>query len=908
MGGADYLNVRKVNDMSKFTKTIALFLMTVMTMSFVPVTVFAGDIDQAEAENAILADEEDAAGNAEQGEPSEDPAEKPTEKPADKPDEDIEKETGKETEAPPAGNSGEDASNTPQEEPAKPQEEKTEDKTEEESSDNGNKTSSVNDEGKPSGDTAGNTSKQEAEPVDPVDSIPVVEGTWDTVGGKKIFLDGSGTRVTGFCRIGEKIYFFDKEGIMKTGWLLLSDGTRRFFNPDGTCVAGSWKTISKAKYYFDENGVMATGLKTIGEKYYFFDSTGKMKKGWVTTGGKKYYFDKKSGSAYVNRWFKYKKKKYHFDSEGVMAKGLTYIGGKLYFFNSKGQMKKGWVTTGGKKYYFDKKGRAYVNRWLKKKKKKYHFDSEGVMAKGLTYIGSNLYFFNSKGRMKKGWVTTGGNKYYFDKKGKAYINKWLKYKKKKYYFDSEGVMSKGLVVIGGQTYCFDSAGKLKTGWVTIHGVRYYFDKNGKPYVNKWLTYNKHKYYFNSDGIPVTDLQKIGNHLYYFDSNGMMKTGWMTIDGERYYFLSSGAAAAGGWYWIGEDRYYFGTEGNMYYDTVVEGIVIGPDGVAIIEEDEDDYEDEEERPLINRLISVGTLRKNANATNSSICVISTHVLGYPDPGYRSGSVTVSGWTYVLYYDNSKNEPHILKAEEFDVNKFNNGGYDCDIVNLCNLPGEKITMTIKPSEEFCDFLGWSRNNSNDDKLYNADKILSTDKTITVTVASGEYYCAHCNSPWNACYVDITRSNGGKRKFTVHHLMCHRNENGIWVMDTESIRLIANVAFYHSIYSNYGGPVMNSRTCYGFFMRDENTKFSTEGVYVTILKDERGRETGAKQYIHTWKYDLSQNPGSDIFALMDEDGKIILKIEFYDENTFHHVDPVTGEWLDVFEDPELLKYVDS
>ena len=60
------------------------------------------------------------------------------------------------------------------------------------------------------------------------------------------------------------------------------------------------------------------------------------------------------------------------------------------------------------------------------------------------------------------------------------------------------------------------------------------------------------------------------------ATGIMKTGWMTINGITYYFRSSGAAATGGWYWIGEDRYYFGTEGNMYHDTIIDGIEIGPD--------------------------------------------------------------------------------------------------------------------------------------------------------------------------------------------------------------------------------------------------------------------------------------------------------------------------------------------
>ena len=901
--------------MSKLSKAIALALLAVMSVTSVPETVLAKNIADSKADNAYMAnDDEEPAKTPEQDESSEKPAEKPTEKtseqptekPAEKPAEDTEKEPDKE----PSDATGETPSDADPKESEKEPEQAPEDKSEEKPSEVKPEAPSGNTDEEPSGDKAGEDPKQDAAPVDPVDTIPIVEGTWGIEAGKKVFIDKSGNRVTGFCFIGEKLYFFNEEGIMKTGWLLLTDGTRRYFNSDGSGIINSWKKIGKAKYHFDETGVMAVGLKTIGGKIYFFDSTGKMRTGWVTTGGKKYYFDKKNGSAYTNKWFKYKKKKYHFDTEGVMAKGLTHIGSNLYFFNSKGQMKKGWVTTGGKKYYFDKKGKAYVNRWLKKRKKKYHFDTEGVMAKGLTHIGSNLYFFNSKGQMKKGWVTTCGKKYYFDKKGKAYVNKWLTYKKKKYYFNSEGVMSSGPVVIGGQTYYFDSNGKLKTGWITINGERYYCDKNGKRYVNKWLTYNKHKYYFNSEGHPVTDLQIIDNHIYYFDSTGIMKTGWMTINGITYYFRSSGAAATGGWYWIGEDRYYFGTEGNMYRDTIIDGIEIGPDGRAIIEEDDDDDDDDENEEInsFSQVVIVGTFDEKSRTAMSAMTEVSCHVLGYKDPGYGSGKVTVSGWTYCALSDNSHENDRFFKAEEFDMNKYLNGGYGNYSLYFCCLPGEKVTLTVVPSDEFCDFLGWSKKSDSSTGAYDENAIFSTSKSITVSADNGYGYYAHCNSPWNAAFVDLTYSNSGKRKFTVHHLMCHRNKDGVWRTDEESDRIVSNVAFYHTIFSNYGGPVMNPRTCYGFFMRDENTKFSTEGVYVTILKDERGRETGAKQYIHTWKYDLNENDLHDTFALMDEDGKIILKIAFYDETTFKHIDPLTGDWLDQFEDPELLKYVHS
>ena len=877
-----------------------------MTVSLVPESVLAKEGVQAETDKAYISkEEEEHAETSATEEPKEKPSENADKEPEETPAETTKEEPEKTPEETPAETRDEEPAEKPAEEPAE--------KPAEEPSDNNQKTHSRNSTGNPADDGNSEEPKQEPETMQPADSIPVVEGTWDETDGKKIFLDNSGKRVTGFCKISDKIYFFDEEGIMKTGWITMTDGTRRYFGADGAGLVDCWKTIGKVKYHFDENGIMATGLKNISGKIYFFDSKGKIKKGWVTTGGKKYYFDK-NGVAYTNRWLTKRKKKYHFDSEGVMAKGLTRIGSSLYFFNSKGQMKKGWVTTGGKKYYFDKKGKAYVNRWLTKKKKKYHFDSEGVMTKGLTTIGNSLYFFNSKGQMKKGWVTTGGKKYYFDKKGKAYVSRWLTYKKKKFYFNSEGVMSTGSVVIGGQTYNFDSNGKLKTGWITINGIRYYADKNGKICVNQWITYNKHKYYLGEDGIAVTGMQIIGSHIYYFDSTGMMKTGWIMIDGERYYFSSSGAAFVG-WHLINNERYYFGEDGKMYHDTIVDGFILGPDG-RVINYAYEYEEDHDEDWLMNHVIDVGKM--TANGVTSSFGEISAHVLGYPDPSYKSGKVVVSGWTYVQYYDWSEKKFHILKAEDFDLNKLKNGDYNTDFVALCNLPGEKITLTVNPSDEFCDFLGWSRKTSDDDKTYDAGRIFSTDKTITVTVAEDEGYYAHCNSPWTGCCVDFRIDNGSKRTCIVHHVFCRRSEdNGRWTLDHESRKFVSKVACYYGDSSaalcHYSGRFLyngglSSKNYYGFFMRDENTKLSTKDIYVTNVKDERGRETGAINYIHTWIYVQNENGVQCTLALKDADGKIIYEIWHLEKEYFRHVNPITGEWLDEYYDPELYAYLFS
>ena len=210
--------------MSKLSKVIALALLTVMSVTSVPETVLAKEIAFSNTDNAYIAnDDEEPAQTSEQDEPSEKPTEKQDEKTSEQPTEQPDENPSGDKDKEPAETTGEEPSDVEPEAPS----------------------------GNTDDDTAGETPKQDPAPVDPVDSIPVVAGTWDTAGGKKIFVDEAGNRVKGFCFIGEKLYFFDEEGIMKTGWLLLTDGTRRYFNNDGSGVINGWKKIGKYKYHFD---------------------------------------------------------------------------------------------------------------------------------------------------------------------------------------------------------------------------------------------------------------------------------------------------------------------------------------------------------------------------------------------------------------------------------------------------------------------------------------------------------------------------------------------------------------------------------------------------------------------------------------------------------------------------------
>lgn len=155
----------------------------------------------------------------------------------------------------------------------------------------------------------------------------------------------------------------------------------KYKDEDGTFVTSSWRMITghegaKYKYYFDENGHMATGIKKIGDEYYFFSWTGELgANANITIDEVKRTTDKdgkfggmpfglESQTDFTGEWvhedddWRYKqngefvKNKfmliqngtstfsvYYFDNFGNMARGLQFINRRYHFFNQDGTAK-----------------------------------------------------------------------------------------------------------------------------------------------------------------------------------------------------------------------------------------------------------------------------------------------------------------------------------------------------------------------------------------------------------------------------------------------------------------------------------------------------------------------------------------------------------------------------------------
>lgn len=225
---------------------------------------------------------------------------------------------------------------------------------------------------------------------------------WRTINNQRYYFDSDGTMQYGWLNDEENLYYLgdENDGASKIGWLNLeydedegqedgtvaepsSTGTWFYFQTNGRAVKASGdnsyvnRNISGSRYYFDENGVMATGWAAIGErqngdmtgittlKYFGDGNSGQMARGWryltedpqdsddgdddfnfgpATSSnatpsnasydggdGAWYYFDNNGVPAYLS------------DNASTLSNATTRINGERYFFDEYGRMKSGLI-------------------------------------------------------------------------------------------------------------------------------------------------------------------------------------------------------------------------------------------------------------------------------------------------------------------------------------------------------------------------------------------------------------------------------------------------------------------------------------------------------------------------------------------------------------------------------------
>ena len=263
---------------------------------------------------------------------------------------------------------------------------------------------------------------------------PTIQTGWVKDGDQYRYFDESGNALTGWQTIDGYQYYFDPETSVRATGIQKIDGTlyvfsvlgrqykgpkfvkteqgNCFVNPDGTLLKG-WRKYYGNWYYFQDNGLMKTGKLILNGKTYFLDQDGIRKTGWYKTKRYTYYLNK-DGVA-VTGWRSIDNKRYFFTHNGVMKTGWYKTSGHIYYLGPQGNQKTGFRTIDGAKYYLVKdgtvtKGWRKISRkwyyfksckaqtgWLQLGSKRYYLDKNGVMATGKRTIDGIVYRFNSQG-------------------------------------------------------------------------------------------------------------------------------------------------------------------------------------------------------------------------------------------------------------------------------------------------------------------------------------------------------------------------------------------------------------------------------------------------------------------------------------------------------------------------------
>ena len=208
---------------------------------------------------------------------------------------------------------------------------------------------------------------------------------WVQSGEDWYYFGADGGSVRSWQKIGGKWYYFGYNGIMIGGTHTV-DG---FSYYGQLCTIYNWNGESSepSTYYFDKNGVMKTGWvssstydPTWKGEWAYFDTNGKMVVGWKKISGKWYYFYQEAEEDWalmVTGWQQIDDSWYYFNSDGTMKTGWKKISGSWYYFKSNGVMKTGWLQLDGNWYYFKSSG-VMVTGSLKIGNKTYNFGSDGV--------------------------------------------------------------------------------------------------------------------------------------------------------------------------------------------------------------------------------------------------------------------------------------------------------------------------------------------------------------------------------------------------------------------------------------------------------------------------------------------------------------------------------------------------
>jgi len=311
--------------------------------------------------------------------------------------------------------------------------------------------------------------------------------TWKKKGSDWYYLDENGDIAVN-QRVDE--YFVNAEGQMvKNQWVSADSeevydspdspaaGSWNYFGKDGKITVSKWMTIEGKTYYFDDDGLMMTGLLELdGNTYYLGDENdGARKTGWILLE------DMTHDTDHEEIWC-------YFDENGKMIMNQLdrRIDGKYYTFID-GQMQTGWVNVAEAGFISSSSAAT---------------DSE---AQAASLKDFRYYDKENGGSRAAGWYTIEGAPG-FSESDEEFT---FYFKNGEAYHAESGIE---IFTINSERYAFNENGEMQTGLQTLT------DKSG----------NAVNYYFNESGIMMTGKQTIynedleENQIWYFQTKGSSK--------------------------------------------------------------------------------------------------------------------------------------------------------------------------------------------------------------------------------------------------------------------------------------------------------------------------------------------------------------------------------------------------
>lgn len=294
--------------------------------------------------------------------------------------------------------------------------------------------------------------------------------------------------------IDGKKYMVASDGTHYTGWYQMTDNWTLYFNPDdnGAAVTGIFR-IGNSLYLFDHNGILRKGPGTpvIDGKKYWMNADGSLGAGWKKLGSWTMYFDKETGEAHTGI-SEADGSYYLFNKSGILQEGsgTPVIDGKKYWMNKNSSLNSGWLDMGSIKMYFDPVTFEAAEGVTTIEGKQYAFDGNGCLltGRGTPVIHGKKYCFNPDGTVNTGWYTLGSWTMYFDSR--------------------TGAAAVGVVTIDGKQYYFNASG-VKQEWMATKAEQYAYDTLNKIGWNLRAAYNwaaEMPYYRMSQDVvpPGTD--------------------------------------------------------------------------------------------------------------------------------------------------------------------------------------------------------------------------------------------------------------------------------------------------------------------------------------------------------------------------------------------------------------------